>query len=142
MEEVPAPVRKQLAETAACILSTNHHLKTVDFYAFSWKSDSGEGAVVLSALARSPSLASITHFKVCDNYSWFRGEDSESNMEHLCAAITKMTSLNYLNLCFSYFNTEQCEQMINCIVANHQANPSLKDINLCYAGGDDNENFS
>ena len=96
---------------------------------------------MLSALARSPSLASFTHFMIGNNPSWFSGEGSESNMEHLCAAITKMTSLNYLNLSVSLFNGEQCEQIVNCIVANHQANPLLKDINLRWAGGWDNERF-
>jgi len=136
------PVRKQLAETAASILTTNQNLKTLEFDEFTWDLDEGEGAVVMSALARSPSLASITHFRVGSNESWFSEEDSESNMKHLCAAITKMTSLNYLNLNDSHFNRKQCEQILNCIVANHQANPSLKDINLYWAGDKDNMNFS
>ena len=35
-----------------------------------------------------------------------------------------------------------CDQVIEAIVANQEQNPSLKDINLWYAGVDDNSNFS
>ena len=46
-----------------------------------------------------------------------------------------MTSLEYLNLAFSSFQTEAaCDKVVNAIVANQVQNDRLKDINLFKAG--------
>ena len=55
-----------------------------------------------------------------------------------------MTSLQYLSVAGSEFQTsEQCDQLMEAIVANQAENPALRDINLFSAGGfPDNEHFS
>ena len=54
-----------------------------------------------------------------------------------------MTSLQYLSVAGSRLqNSEQCEQLMEAIVANTAENPALRDINLFEAGGYDNKRFS
>ena len=97
---------------------------------------------MLSALASSNSLPTITHFRCGYNWSWF-SEGKESNVELLSDAIRAMTNLKYLNLSFSNFSTEaMCDKVVSAIVAN-QEHPNLVDINLAFAGGHtNNEDFS
>ena len=99
--------------------------------------------MILSALAKSPSLSKITHFSCADNDSWFL-EGKESNCELLCQAIRGMKSLTHLNLKWIRLSSESmCEQAVSAIVAQSQIpNSRLTHINLKTAGGEDNENFS
>ena len=53
-----------------------------------------------------------------------------------------MTNLNYLNLYYSNFSTEVFDKVVSAIVANQEQNSNLVDINLYFAGGDDNWKFS
>ena len=99
---MPDDVRMSLAQQAASLLSTNTTISHLDFYYFSGHgNDAGEGGVIVSALASSNSLSTITHFRCSDNPSWFNGKGKESNVDHLCDAIRAMTSLTYLNLASS-----------------------------------------
>ena len=97
--------------------------------------------MIVSALASSNSLPTITHFRCDNNKEWFY-EGKESNIELLCDAIRAMTSITYLNLSEIWFSTEACDKVVSAIVANQEHNPNLRDINLYDAGGDDNSNFS
>ena len=83
--------------------------------------DEGEGAVVLSALASSNSLPTITHFRCGDNRSWF-DEGKESNAELLSDAIRAMTNLKYLDLYESLLSTEALDKVVSAIVANQEQN--------------------
>ena len=104
MYGLPANVRMCLAQQAASLLATNSTINNLDFYMFSSKySDAGEGGVIVSALASSNSLPTITHFTCGGNGPWFGGEGKEGNVDHLSDAIRAMTSLKYLNVSFSYF---------------------------------------
>ena len=99
--------------------------------------------MILSALASSPSLSKITQFSCERNMSWF-SEGKESNCELLCQAIRGMKSLTHLNLCLIKLSSESmCEQVVSAIVAQSQIpNSRLTHIDLRYAGGYNNENFS
>ena len=77
--------------------------------------------MVLSALASSSSLPTVTHFRCSWNNTWF-SEGKESNVELLCDAIRAMKNLKYLNLYWSYFSTEVCDKVIHAIVANQEQN--------------------
>ena len=103
----------------AAMLTTNSHITHLDLEDFSFHYDQGEGAVVLSALASSESLPTITHFRCGRNSSWW-SEGKESNVELLCNAIRAMTDLKYLDLYWSYnFSNEvNCEEVVNAIVDN------------------------
>ena len=75
--------------------------------------------MVLSALAHSDSLRTITHLRCSFNSSWF--EDNESNVEILSEAIgarriKPMNELKYLNLAGSGFSTEGCDKVVSAIV--------------------------
>mgnify|MGYP000583001989 CR=1 FL=1 len=98
--------------------------------------------MILSALASSPSLSKITQFSCERNMSWF-SEGKESNCELLCQAIRGMKSLTHLNLECIELSSEKCEQVVSAIVAQSQIpNSRLTHIDLRYAGGYNNENFS
>ena len=97
--------------------------------------------MVLSALASSNSLPTITHFRCDPNKFWF-SEGKESNVELLSNAIRAMKNLTYLNLFDSRFSTEAADKVFSAIVANAEQNPDLVDINLFEAGGYDNKKFS
>ena len=91
--------------------------------------------MILSALAKSPSLRKITHFSCSVNDSWFL-EGKESNCELLCQAIRGMTSLQDLNLRYIQLSSESmAEQVVSAIVDNEHANKALTNINLIGAGG-------
>ena len=96
---------------------------------------------MLSALASSNSLPTITHFRCSWNHSWW-SEGKESNVELLSDAIRAMTNLEYLNLSENRFSSEASDKVMIAILENQEQNPNLKDINLFYAGGYDNSNFS
>ena len=83
---------------AESILAITDTLRRLNFYEFSSHKDAGEGAVILSAIARSPSLPTITYFSCYGNPSWFEGEGKENNAVLLSEVIRGMTSLNDLNL--------------------------------------------
>ena len=71
-----------LSQQCASILATNSQIHHFDIYDFSSDMDKGEGAVVLSALASSNSLPTITHFRCSYNQSWW-SVGKESNMDLL-----------------------------------------------------------
>ena len=98
MYELPKPVLMSLAVFAESIVATTDTLRILDFKTFSYSKDAGEGAVVLSAIARSPSLPSITHFNCGGNSSWFEGKGKESNAVLLSEAIRGMKRLQDLDL--------------------------------------------
>ena len=86
----------------APILATSTLNTNLDLHWLSWASDKGEDAVVLSALASSNSLSTITHFRCSHNESWF-SEDREGNVELISDAIRAMTNLKYFSLETSQF---------------------------------------
>ena len=59
---------------------------------------------MLSALARSSSLPTITHLVCSRNYSWFY-KGKESNVELFSDAIRAMKNLKHLHLNSGYFET-------------------------------------
>lgn len=92
--------------------------------------------MILSALASSGSLSTITHFRCGRNQSWFT-EGKESNVNLLCDAIRAMTSLEYLDLNSSNYERSSkiyteamLDQIVNAIVANKEKNSSLVAVNL------------
>ena len=90
--------------------------------------------MILSALARSPSLSKITHFSCESNPSWF-SKGKESNCELLCLVIRGMKSLTHLNLYWIELSSEMCEQVVSAIVAQSQIpNSRLTHIDLYAAG--------
>ena len=93
-------VRDHLSQQVATILATNSQISHIDLHQYTKERDQGEGAVILSALASSNSLTSMTHFKCSANPSWW-SEGKESNVELLCDAIRAMTSLKYVDLHWS-----------------------------------------
>ena len=102
LSELNEDVRNFITKQAEFILTTNSKINYLDLDRFSDENDQGEGAVVLSALASSSSLPTVTHFRCSWNNTWF-SEGKESNVELLCDAIRAMTSLKYLNLSSSAF---------------------------------------
>ena len=91
-------VRDHLSQQVATILATNSQISHIDLHQYTKERDQGEGAVILSALASSNTLTSMTHFSRCSaNPSWW-SEGKESNVELLCDAIRAMTSLEFLDL--------------------------------------------
>ena len=98
-------------------MSANSQITHLDLERFSFDKDKGEGAVVLSALASSSSLLTITHFRCSYNYSWFK-KGKESNVELLCDAIRAMKNLTYLNFSTSQFSTEAFDKVMGSIVEN------------------------
>ena len=139
--KLPHNVRNFIAEQGAAILATNSKISHLDLESFSWRSDKGEGTVVLSALANSNSLPTLTHLKVSTNESWF-SKGKETNVDLLCDAIRAMTSLEYLDLGCNIFSTEGSDKVFNAIKANRELNPNLVDIDLFEAGGSGNFYFS
>lgn len=133
MLSLPDNLRMIFAEQAAYILSVNSSIEYLDFdmfNGFSKNKDKGEGAVVVSALSKSKSLFTITHFRCSKNASWFSVvlqddeseiedvEGKESNVELLCDAIRVMSSLKYLNLARCFFSTEHSDKVLSAILAN------------------------
>ena len=112
-------MRNFFAQKAEFLLTTNSQIEKLDFSYFSGNQDKGEGAVVLSALANSNSLPSITYIKCSQNESWW-SEGKESNVELLSNAIRAMTNLKYLDLYFSCFSSEAFTEIMNAIVANQE----------------------
>ena len=119
MYGLPDNVRMSLAQQAANLLTTNSTITHLDFNEFSRSKDAGEGGVIVSALASSNSLPTITHFRCGGNESWF-SEGKESNVDLLCDVIRAMTSLKYLNLSSSYFSTEAFDKVVSAIVVNQE----------------------
>ena len=133
MHNLPAEVKMQLAGFAETIQATET-LRKVNFSMFSYVKDAGEGAVLLTTLACSPSLPSITHFNCRWNSSWF-SEEKKNNTALLSQVIKGMTSVQNLNMECIWLSTEEmCDQVISAIVACQQANPDLKTINLINTG--------
>ena len=78
---------------------------------------------MLSALASSNSLPTISHFRCRHNQSWF-SEGKESNVELLSDAIRAMTNLRYLNLEHMALETEEmCDLIVNAIVESQKQDP-------------------
>ena len=65
MYKLPEDVRMFFAQQMAPIITTNSQITNLDLNMISYNNDKGEGAVVLSALASSNSLPTITHFRCC-----------------------------------------------------------------------------
>ena len=129
-------------------LSKSYQIKQLDLKYFSGNEDEGEGEIILLALASSNSLPTISHFVCGRNSPWFSNESKERSVELLCDAIRAMTNLQYLDLSYCRFETEnKCDQVVSAIIANKEQNPSLADINLFCVGAKDhndeqNSNFS
>ena len=97
--------------------------------------------MVLSALASSNSLPTITHIRCGGNRSWF-SQGKESNMELFIDAIRAMKNLRYLDLSDSNFSTEVCDKVISAIVEIQEQNNNLSDIHLFSIGSQFDLNFS
>ena len=131
MHKMPGDVRTGLSKFAASILSTNSQITHLDLNEFSVGNDKGEGAVVLSALASSNSLSTITHFRCSANPSWWAEEGEsipvgnyvdnkytvkQSNVDLLSNIVRAMKALKYFNFAFSRFRTAAvCTQVLDAI---------------------------
>ena len=120
MYDLPKNVRNCFFQLAIFTLATSSQIKYLDFQLYNCDKDEGEGAVILSALARSNSLPTISQFRCSRNHSWW-SEGKESNVELLSDAIRAMKNLKYLNLYLSVFSTAAiCDQVVSAIVANQE----------------------
>ena len=100
--------------------------------------------MLLSGLASSNSLPTITHFICSRNYSWF-STGKESNVEQLSDAIRAMTNLKFLDLTAANFSTEAFDKVISAISANVEQGQHFEDLSLYDAGVGgyiNNKNFS
>ena len=131
MFELNDHMRMFFAQQIAPILTKNSQITYLDLKEFSEGNDKGEGAVVLSALASSNSLSTITHFRCSANPSWWAEEGEsipvgnyvdnkytvkQSNVDLLSNIVRAMKALKYFNFAFSRFRTAAvCTQALDAI---------------------------